>query len=107
MSIRFSRVMLVSHEKTAIFLVGGSPRGQYNLEGWTAFKAFKEGLQPGETFAAHVESFLYGGEEPVDATPEEVAYIYKRMEMRPDFIEARTEKCDEYDLAISLCQPAI
>lgn len=48
----------------------------------------------------HVETFLYGGEEAVDATPEEVAYIYKRVEMRSDFIEKRTEKCSEYDLFI-------
>ena len=42
--------------------------------------------------SAHVETFLYGGEEPFDATPEEVAYFYKRIERQPDFIDTRTEK---------------
>ena len=50
--------------------------------------------------SAHVETFLYGGEEPFDATPEEVAYFYKRIERQPDFIDTRTEKTGESDFTI-------
>ena len=100
MSIRFSRVTLTSGGTTASFLVGGSPRSQTDLQGWTAFESFMKSVPKGETVNAHAETFLYGGEEPVDATPEEVAYFYKRVEMRPDFIEKRTEKCDETDFKI-------
>ena len=100
MSIRFSRVTLTSGGATASFLVGGSPKSQVDLHGWIAFDSFMKSVPKGETVDAHAETFLYGGEEPVDATPEEVAYFYKRIEMRPDFIKKRTEKCGEADFKI-------
>lgn len=100
MSVRFSRVSLSSGDATASFLVGGSPKSQTDLQGWTAFESFMKSVPKGETVNAHAETFLYGGEEPVDATPEEVAYFYKRIDMRPDFIEKRTENCDETDFKI-------
>ena len=100
MSVRFSRVTLTSGGTTASFLVGGSPRSQTDLQGWTAFESFMKSVPKGETVNAHAETYLYGGEEPVDATPEEVAYFYKRIEMRPNFIEKRTEKCGEISFKI-------
>ena len=100
MSVRFSRVTLTSGDATASFLVGGSPKSQTDLQGWTAFESFMKSVPKGETVDAHAETFLYGGEEPVDATPEEVAYFYKRIDMRPDFIENRTKKCSETNFKI-------
>ena len=100
MSLRFSRVTIVGSKPQVSFLVGGNPQDQNDLNGWTAFDNYIKGVRQDEAIVAHVETFFYGGEEPVDATPEEVAYMYKRIEMRPDFIEARTEKCDEGDLII-------
>ena len=100
MSVRFSRVSLSSGDATASFLVGGSPKSQTDLQGWTAFESFMKSVPKGETVNAHADTFLYGGEEPVDAMSEEVAYFYKRIEMRPDFIEKRTEKCGEADFKI-------
>ena len=100
MSVKFSRVTLASSGATASFLAGGTPKNQVDLHGWTAFESFMKSVPKGETVNAHADTFLYGGEEPVDATPEEVAYFYKRIEMRPDFIEKRTEKCDETDFKI-------
>ena len=99
MSLKFSRVTLTSGV-AASFLVGGSPKSQTDLQGWTAFESFMKSVPKGETVNAHADTFLYGGEEPVDATSEEVAYFYKRIEMRPDFIEKRTEKCGEADFKI-------
>lgn len=58
------------------------------------------GVQRYTAVNAHVETFLYGGEEPFDATPEEVAYFFKRIERQPDFIESRTEKIGESDFKI-------
>lgn len=100
MSVRFSRVTLTSGGTTASFLVGGSPKSQTDLLGWIAFENFVKSVPKGETVDAHAETFLYGGEEPVDATPEEVAYFYKRIDMRLDFIEMRTEKCGVTDFKI-------
>ena len=100
MSVRFSRVTLTSGDATASFLVGGNPKSQADLHGWTAFESFMKSVPKGETVNTHADTFIYGGEEPVDATPEEVAYFYKRIDMRPDFIEKRTEKCGETDFKI-------
>jgi len=100
MSLRFSRVTLFSDGKTTSFLVGGIPQSQANLQGWTAFNNYMNDAQRYKVIDAHVETFLYGGEEPFDAAPEEVAYFYKRIERQPDFIETRTEKIGETDFEI-------
>ena len=100
MSLCFSRVTLYSAGKTTSFLVGGIPKSRADLQGWTAYDNFVSGV-PGYTAVnAHVETFLYGGEETFDATPEEVAYFYKRIERQPDFIESRAEKIGESDFII-------
>lgn len=100
MSLRFSRVTLFSDGKAASFLVGGIPQSRADLLGWIAFDNYVEDTQRYKVINAHVETFLYGGEEHVDATPEEVAYFYKRIERQPDFIESRTEKIGETDFKI-------
>jgi len=100
MSLRFSRVTLYSHGKTTSFLVGGIPKRRTDLQGWTIYDNFVFDVPGYTAINAHVETFLYGGEEPFDATPEEVAYFYKRIERQPDFIESRTEKIGESDFTI-------
>ena len=97
MSLRFSRVTLYSAGKTASFLVGGIPKSRADLQGWTAYDNFVSGASRHMAVNAHVETFLYGGEEPFDATPDEVAYFYKRIERQPDFIDTRAEKTGESD----------
>ncbi len=90
-------------EKTsALFLVGGCPTRQADLDGWTAFDSFTEELPANTVITIHVETFLYGDGEVFDASPEEVAYIYQRLGLRPDFIERRTEKVEETDLVLWL-----
>ena len=102
MSIRFSRVQATTADKAAIFLVGGIPATQDDLDCWTAFQAFAEDLPENEVITVSVETFEYGAEEPNDATPEEVAYIYVRENMRPDFIESRTAKVGESSFVLWL-----
>ncbi len=100
MSLRFSRVTLYSAGKTTSFLVGGIPQSRADLQGWTAYDKFVSGDSRYTAINAHVETFLYGGEDPFDATLEEVAYFYKRIKRQPDFIESRAEKTGESDFAI-------
>ena len=100
MSLRFSRVTLYSAGKTATFLVGGIPKSRADLQGWTAYDNFVSDVPRYTAVNAHVETFLYGGEEPFDATPEEVAYFYKRIERQSGFIESRAEKTGESDFTI-------
>lgn len=100
MSLRFSRVTLDSAGKTTSFLVGGIPTCRQDLHGWTAYESLLRETGRYHSVKAHVESFLYGGEEPFDATPEEIAYFYKRIERQPDFIKSRAEKIGESDFII-------
>ena len=100
MSLRFSRVTLYSADKITGFLVGWIPQSRADLQGWTAYDNFVSDVPRYTAVNTHVESFLYGCEEPFDATPEEVVYFYKRIERQPDFIEARTEKIGESDFTI-------
>ena len=100
MSVRFSRVSMKNGEMEASFLVGGEPKAKKDLKGWSAFDSFMNQMPKGERVAAKVETFLYGDAEPYDATPEEVAYMYKRLQLRPDFIEERTEKEREYEISL-------
>ena len=100
MSLRFSRVTLTSNGKASSFLVGGIPKSRADLQGWAAYDNFVSGVPRYAAVNAHVESFLYGGEEPFDATPEEVAYFYKRIERQPDFVDTRTEKTGKSDFTI-------
>ena len=100
MSLRFSRVTLFSDGRTTSFLVGGLPQSRADLHGWTEFDNYVGDAQRYKVINVHVDTFFYGGEEPVDATPEEVAYFYKRIERQPDFIESRTEKIGESDFTL-------
>ena len=100
MSLRFSQVTLTSAGQTSSFLVGGIPQSRTDLQGWTAFNNYMDNAQQYKVINARVETFFYGGEEPVDATPEEVAYFYKRIERQPNFIEMRTEKVGEINFKI-------
>ncbi len=76
-------------------MVGGIPKSLADLQGWTAYDNFVSGSSRYTAANAHVETFLYGDEEPFDATPEEIAYVYKRIERQPDFIGNRSEKICE------------
>ena len=80
MCLRFSRVTLTSDGKTSSFLVEGIPQSRADLQGWTAYDNFISDVPKYTAINACVEKFLYGGEEPFDAAPEEVAYFYKRIE---------------------------
>ena len=102
MSIRFSRVQVMTEDKAAIFLVGGIPATQDDLDCWTAFQVFTEDMPENEVITVSAETFEYGEEEPNDATPEEVAYIYMREDKRPDFIESRTKKVGESSFVLWL-----
>jgi hypothetical protein len=43
--------------------------------------------------SVHAKAYLYGGEETYKATPEEVAYLMKRIEMDDTFLS----RCDNIE----------
>ncbi|MBS6462683.1 MAG: hypothetical protein KH352_04710, partial [Ruminococcus sp.] len=50
--------------------------------------------------AVHAESYLYGEEETYRATPEEVAYFMKRIEMDDTFL-SRCDNIESVDFTIN------
>lgn len=72
-------------------LVSGIPYNLTDLEGWKDFELFLAGLDD-DFVEVEVQVFGYGEGETVQATPEEVAYMYMRLKMRPDFLETRCNK---------------
>jgi len=93
MAILFSKVTLKTENETAELLVSGFPKQYSDLEGWTVFDKFMEEIDEERSIKVNVDAFLYGEGEVFIATPEEVAYMTMRREMRSDFLESR---CTEY-----------
>lgn len=92
MALLFSEVTLTGNGEQTKFLVGGTPQEYGDLENWRACERFLADIDKQSDINVHVESYLYGEEEIYPATPEEVAYFMKRLEMDPDFIQSRCEK---------------
>lgn len=99
MSLLFSHVTLTSDTASVSLLIGGVPKQYEDLEGWRIFGRFLEDVDEDTEVSVHVKSFLYGDGEAVDATPEEVTYLMSRLTMRPDFLETRCTKVQEYDFS--------
>ena len=75
MALLFSAVTVTAGNEEIEFTVGGIPREYDDLVGWTAFDDFMENADAETEVSVHAEAYLYGGEETVTATPEEVAYL--------------------------------
>lgn len=97
MALLFSAVTVTAKDKKVEFLVGGIPREFSDLEGWTVFERFMEDISEDTTVKVHAEANIYGGEEIVKATPEEIAYFMKRIEMDENFISSRCQNIDKVD----------
>ncbi len=99
MALVFSRVTVTANNESESLLVGGIPRTHQDLEGWVLYDTFLDMLNEDANISVHGQIYTYGEGEPVDATPEEVAYLMTRMNMRPDFLETRCTKVKEYDFS--------
>ena len=86
MALLFSAVTVTAGYDEAEFTVGGIPREYDDLVGWTAFDDFMKNVDAETEVSVHAEAYLYGGEETVTATPEEVAYLIMRMEQDENFL---------------------
>lgn len=91
MALLFSKVTLKSGSNDTEFLVGGVPANIGDLTGWVAFDKFWSDNMD-DNIEVYVDTYRYGDAENYDATPEEIAYFMRRIQMNPDFIERRTIK---------------
>lgn len=99
MALLFSVVNVTAKTREVEFLVGGIPREFNDLKGWSAFNNFMEDIDEETKVSVHAEAYLYGGEEIYKATPEEVAYFMKRIEMDNNFL-SRCNNIESVDFII-------
>ncbi len=100
MALLFSAVRTSAKDQEVEFLVGCIPREFDDLEGWTAFDRFMEDLDEETEVAIHAEAYLYGEQETYRATPEEIAYFMKRIEMDDRFL-SRCDNIESVDFTIN------
>lgn len=99
MALLFSAVTVTAGYDQAEFTVGGIPREYDDLVGWTAFDDFMENVDAETEVSVHAEVYLYGGEETVTATPEEVAYLMIRMERDENFLAGHCDNIEDVDFS--------
>ena len=102
MALLFSVVTVTAGNEEIGFTVGGIPREYDDLVGWTAFDDFMENVDTETEVSVHAEAYLYGGEETVTATPEEVAYLMMRMERDETFLAKHCDNIEDVDLSFLL-----
>ena len=99
MALLFSVVTVTAGDEETEFTLGGIPREYDDLAGWTAFEDFMEDVDTETEVSVHAEAYLYGGEETVTATPEEVAYLMKRMERDENFLSGHCDNIEDVDFS--------
>lgn len=100
MALLFSAVRITAGDDEVEFLVGGIPRELGDLEGWSAFDDFTENITEETEIEVHALAYLYGEGETVDASPEEVAYFMKRMDMNYSFLSDHCDNIEDVDFTI-------
>ena len=102
MALLFSAVTVTAGYDETEFTVGGIPREYDDLVGWTAFDDFMENVDAETEVSVHAKVYLYGGEETVTATPEEVAYLTMRMEQDDRFLAGHCDNIEAVDFSFLL-----
>jgi len=97
MAVLFSAVTVTAGEEETQLFVGGIPREYDDLEGWTIFDDFLGNINEDTEVYVHAEAYLYGESETYRATPEEVAYFMKRMDMDADFLHDHCDCIEDVD----------
>ena len=99
MALLFSAVTVTAGNEEFEFTVGGIPREYDDLVGWTAFADFMENVDAETEVSVHTEVYLYGGEETVTATPEEIAYLTMRMKQDDRFLAGHCDNIEAVDFS--------
>ena len=86
MALLFSTVHAAVEQDDVEFVVGGIPREEADLLGWSAYDSFAEALEYGTEIHVSASAFLYGAGETTNASPEEVEKLTRRMEADADFL---------------------
>lgn len=87
MAILFSKVTMRDDDSEVNFLVNGIPKSSNDLEYWTAYHDFLDKITQEMLVNVFVRAFTYGDGDIYLATPSEVAYMVKRSNQDPKFLE--------------------
>ncbi len=99
-ALLFSQVTATANNEEITFLASGIPREYDDLEGWRAFDDFLGEIEKDTEVHIHADAYLYGEDETVKATPEEVAYMMMRQERNPYFLSASCDHIESLDFCI-------
>ena len=101
MAILFSHVTM-SHEDygTSEFFACGYPQDLDDLDGCIACEEYLEEIEGDATIDVHVEAFVYGEGKNNWATPAELAYMLKRLEIDQNFLVNHCKKFGDHDFEI-------
>lgn len=97
MALLFSAVTVTAGDEETELLVGGIPREYDDLQGWTRFENFLEAIDEETEVSVHAEVYVYGEGETFTATPEEIAYFMKRIDMDEGFLSDRCDNIEDVD----------
>lgn len=101
MAILFSHVTM-SHEDygTREFFACGFSQDLDDLDGCIACEEYLEEIEGDATIDVHVEAFVYGEGKNNWATPAELAYMLKRIQMDQNFLVNHCKKFGDHDFEI-------
>lgn len=99
MSLLFSNVEVTTENESVEFLMGGIPRDEDDLKGWLAYEDFVEVIEDETEISVYAEAYIYGGGESIQASAEEIAYFYSRINGNPDFLSERCDNIEDVNLS--------
>ena len=98
MALLFSHVRVSAPDGSeAEFLVKGILRDYDDLENYTAFEDFLDGIEEETEISVHAEAYLYGEGETFTASMEEVAYFHLRMQNDEKFLSGHCDNIESVD----------
>lgn len=89
MAVRFSHIILESDHGATEMLARGKVTESDQLEGYSAYEDYCMDIEDDAVIQVQSDEYLYGEGEIFDATFEELAYFFMRMNDNPNFLANR------------------
>ena len=86
-AILFSEVKVQIADQAEIFLMSGIPKEYDDLSASVPLKWFLQDINSDATVQVHVDTYLYGEGEVVNATHAELCYFLDCIRLNPNFLE--------------------
>ena len=98
-AILFSQLKVQSADQSETFLISSIPKEYDDLTASVQLEWFLQDIDADETVQAHVDAFLYGEGEVVNATHAELCYFLDRIRLSPNFLESRCQNTGSSDFS--------